>query len=178
MKTRTVTVGGLPGTGTSTLCKLLEPALELPYTYAGQLFRDEAKARGLSLAQFGALCQQDPAVDQVLDDTQIKLLRQGGIILEGRLSGHLAQRASIPAFKVWIVCDDDERIRRITERDGSDAETQRAATLARESSESDRYRRYYGIDLSDLTPYDLVLDSTDRTPEELRDDVVAALRTV
>ncbi len=178
MKTRTVTVGGLPGTGTSTLCKLLEEALELPYTYAGRLFRDEAAARGMSLADFGRLCQEDPAVDQALDDKQVELLRSGELILEGRLSGHLAHRASVPAFKVWVVCDDGERIRRITERDGGDAATQRAATLARESSESDRYLRYYGIDLGDLTPYDLVLDSTDQAPEDLRDEVLAALRTV
>ena len=31
----TVTVGGLPGTGTTTLCKLLQAQLGLPYTYAG-----------------------------------------------------------------------------------------------------------------------------------------------
>ncbi len=178
MRTDTVTVGGLPGTGTSTLCKLLEDALDLPYTYAGRIFRDEAAARGMSLADFGALCQADPSVDQALDDKQVAMLRDGGLILEGRLSGQLAHRADLPAFKIWVVCDDEERIRRITERDGGDAEAQKRATLAREASEADRYHRYYGIDLADLTPYDLVLDSTRQTPEALRDTVVAALRTV
>ncbi len=178
MRTRTVTVGGLPGTGTSTLCKLLEPALGLPYVYAGLIFREEAASRGMSLAEFGALCQADPSVDQALDDKQVELLRAGGIILEGRLSGQLAHRHAMDAFKVWVVCDDAERIRRIAERDGGDEAVQRTATLAREASESDRYRRYYGIDLADLTPYDLVLDSTRQTPQELLDAVLAALRTV
>jgi cytidylate kinase len=50
-----VTVGGLPGTGTSTLCRLLERELGLPYVYAGQIFRQEAAARGLSLAELNEL---------------------------------------------------------------------------------------------------------------------------
>ena len=42
----TLTVGGLPGTGTTTLCRLFERSLELPYIYAGQLFREEAARAG------------------------------------------------------------------------------------------------------------------------------------
>ncbi|MGB0653649.1 MAG: (d)CMP kinase [Thermoplasmatota archaeon] len=171
---RTVTVGGLPGTGTSTLCRLLEARLGLPYTYAGALFRAEAERRGMSLADFGALCQQDPAVDQALDDQQLELLRAGNVLLEGRLSGWLAHRHAIPALKVWVACDDGERLRRLVERDGGDPEAQKRATLEREASEADRYRRYYGADLADLAPYDLVLDSTAMTPEELAASVEEA----
>jgi cytidylate kinase len=171
----TVTVGGLPGTGTSTLCQLLEHELGLPYHYAGALFREEARRRGLSLAEFGALSQRDPSIDEALDDRQIGLLRKGGIVLEGRLSGWLAHRHKIPAFKVWVRCDDKERIRRIVQRDGGDERAQREATETREASEADRYRRYYGADLNDLSRYDLVLDSTRASPEELAAQVKQAL---
>lgn len=169
----TLTIGGLPGTGTSTLCKLLQQRTDLDYTYAGQIFRDAAKARGMDLAAFGALCQEDPSVDQALDDQQLALLRGGDLILEGRLSGWLAARHDVPALKVWITCGQDERLRRITERDGGDVDAQRAKTLEREASEADRYRRYYGADLNDLSIYDLVLDSTEMTPEQLADAVLA-----
>ncbi len=173
-----VTVGGLPGTGTSTLCRLLQDRLDVPYTYAGQLFRDEAARRDMELAAFGALCQEDPSVDQALDDQQVALLRESdALILEGRLSGWLAHRNDVPALKVWITCEDTERMRRITDRDGGDVEAQKAKTLEREASEADRYQRYYGIDLSDLSPYDLVLDSTAASPEELADRVQAALES-
>lgn len=171
----TLTIGGLPGTGTSTLCKLLQEELKLPYHYAGALFREEAKRRGLTLEEFGALSQKDPSIDEALDDRQIGLLRRGHLILEGRLSGWLAARHRIPALKVWVTCDPKERIRRIVQRDGGDLTTQMAVTEKREASEADRYRRYYGADLNDLSRYDLVLDSTKAAPQELAQQVKAAL---
>ncbi|MEA3190205.1 MAG: CMP/dCMP kinase [Thermoplasmata archaeon] len=172
---RTVTVGGLPGTGTSTLCRLLADKLQLPYTYAGALFREEAKRRGMSIAEFGALCQKDPSIDEALDDRQIFLLKRGNLILEGRLSGWLAQRHKVNALKVWVVCEEKERLRRIVQRDGGDLATQAEATWAREQSEADRYRRYYGVDLKETGFYDLVLDSTNETPEQLIGRIQARL---
>ena len=172
----TVTVGGLAGTGTSTLCRLLAAHLDLPYAYAGSLFRQEAARRGLSLAEFGELCQRDPAVDRTLDDRQLALLRDGGVLLEGRMAGWLAEHHGVDAFTVWVVCEEDERMRRIAERDGGELEDQRGATLAREASEQARFLEYHGADLDDLAIYDLVLDSTSMAPTELVHAVVDAMR--
>jgi CMP/dCMP kinase len=171
----TLTVGGLPGTGTTTLCRLLERALQLPYIYAGQLFREEAVRRGMTLAEYNALAQTDENVDRELDVRQVELLRGGGVILEGRMSGWLAHRYEIPAFKTWVVCEEGERIRRLVERDGDDAATQAASMADRVAREADRYGRYYGADLSDLSIYDLVLDSTSTPPDALRDQVLQAM---
>ena len=151
---------------------MLEQALGLPYVYVGQLFREEAVRRGMTLAEYNALAQEDEAVDRSIDDRQLDLLRGGGVILEGRLAGWLAQRHDLQAFKVWVVCDEAERIRRLVERDGGDRHTQREAMRDRVRREADRYGRYYGADLSDLSFYDLVLDSTTVSPDRLRDMVL------
>jgi len=162
-----VTVGGLPGTGTSTLCGLLERELGLPYVYAGQIFRQEAAARGLTLAELNELARHDEVVDRSLDDRQLELLRRGGVILEGRMSGWLAAHNEIPAFKVWLTCDEDVAIRRLVDRDGGDFEEQRRYTRERVAQEADRYKRYYGADPADEALYDLVLDSGGVEPPEL-----------
>ncbi len=168
----TLTVGGLPGTGTTTLCRLLERELQLPYIYAGQLFREEAVRRGMTLAEYNALASTDESVDRELDEKQIEFLRGGGVILEGRLAGWLAHRYEISAFKTWVVCDETERVRRLVERDGDNAEAQAASMADRVARERDRYSRYYGADLTDLSIYDLVLDSTSTPPDALRDQVL------
>lgn len=174
----TVTVGGLPGTGTSTLCKLLQERTGMPYHYAGAIFREEARRRGLTLADFGALCQKDPAIDEALDDRQLFLLKRGHVIMEGRLSGWLAHRHRLPALKVWVHCEEKERMRRLVQRDGGDLESQRELTWSREQSEADRYLRYYGVDLKNMAYYDLVLDSTALAPERLAERVQVALEQV
>jgi cytidylate kinase len=129
----------------------------------------------MTLAEFNALAQRDPEVDRALDERQLELLRGGGVILEGRLSGWLAHRYGVPAFKTWLVCTEDERIRRLVERDGEDPQTQGQLMRDRVSRERDRYVRYYGADLEDLAIYDLVLDSTSTPPDELRERVLVAL---
>jgi cytidylate kinase len=169
-----VTVGGLPGTGTSTLCGILERELQLAYVYAGQIFRQEAAERGLSLAELNELAQEDPTVDKALDERQLDLLRKGNVILEGRMSGWLAHRNQIPAVKVWVVCAEAERIRRLVERDGGHFEAQRQATAERVAQEQDRYRRYYGAEVGDESIYDLVLDSTSTSPADLAAEVLRA----
>ncbi|HYZ91483.1 MAG TPA: cytidylate kinase family protein [Actinomycetota bacterium] len=162
-----VTVGGLPGTGTSTLCRLLERELGLPYVYAGQIFRQEAAARGLTLAELNELAGSDSTVDRQLDERQLELLKKGNVILEGRMSGWLAHTNGIDALTVWVTCDAEERIRRLVDRDGGDPEEQRRATDKRVEQEQDRYRRFYGAEVDDQTIYDLVLDSTSTPPAEL-----------
>lgn len=169
-----ITVGGLPGTGTSTLCTILQRRTGLPYVYAGQIFREEAARRGMDLADFGRLCEKDPSVDRALDARQLELLRQGPLILEGRLSGHIAHRNGVPALKVWLECEGQERIRRVVERDGGDVADQEHRVHERERSEALRYRLHYGIDLGDTAVHDLVLDSTRSSPEQLADAVLAA----
>jgi predicted cytidylate kinase len=171
-----VTVGGLPGTGTSTLCGILERELGLPYVYAGQIFRQEAASRGLSLGELNELAQSDKSVDLELDRRQVELLRTGNVILEGRMAGWLSYRYELAALRVWVVCDEEERIRRLVERDGGDPETQRVATAERVAQEQDRYRRYYDADVNDSSIYDLILDSTSRTPADLAAEVLGAVR--
>lgn len=171
-----ITVSGKPGTGTSTLCKLLHESTQLEYVYAGQIFREEAARRGMDLATFGALCEDDPSVDQALDENQAALLRAGPLILEGRLSGWLAGREGVDALRIYISCDDHERFRRLAQRDGGSANDQANLSRAREASEESRYQQYYGINPNDTTHYDLVLDSSQQTPEQLQAEVLAAWR--
>ena len=133
----------------------------------GAVFRGLAAERGLSLAEFGRAAQEDQGVDVELDARLAARARAGDLVLESRLAGWIATNEGLVALRVWVACDPDERARRVAERDGLAIGAARAANQVREASEAGRYRRYYGIDLADLSIYDLVLDSTTTSPDEL-----------
>jgi cytidylate kinase len=155
-----ITVSGLPGSGTTTLSRLLSEYYELELVSSGEIFRKMAKERGMSLAEFGALAERDPSIDLDIDKNQKSIIHtQDNIILESRLAGHMAQ--GVPnVLKIWIKAPLLTRVRRIQRREKSisfDGELEK--TVEREKSEALRYKNYYGIDITDLSIYDIVIDS-------------------
>lgn len=170
-----ITVSGLPGSGTTTACKALQERLKIDYVYAGQIFRLLAKEHGMDLTQFGRYCEQNPEVDKKLDDRQLALLHKDRILIEGRLSGWIADANNIPALKVWLDADVDVRAARIVQREGGEPEARKAEMLEREFSENRRYRSYYGVDLENRDWYDLVVDTDHLTPKEVVEGILEAL---
>ncbi len=164
---RTLTIGGLPGTGTTTACKTLSQRSGLTHVYAGAIFRTLADQHGMTLAEFGAYTEAHPEIDRGLDAQQVELLKGPPIILEGRLSGFLAGRGQVPAVKVWFTCDPYTRAQRLVQREGGDVEARLAEMRRREESERKRYLEFYGYDVRDLSLYDLVLDTTRLTREQV-----------
>lgn len=163
----TVTISGAPGTGTTTVSRLLQKKLGVPYVYAGELFRKEAEKHGMTLEEFGRYCEKHPEVDKQLDEYQRVLLRKGNLILEGRLAGWIAYLNNIPATKVLLIADKETRVERIVKREGGSKEEKAEKMRKRERSEAVRYKKYYNVDINDLSIYDLVVDTTKKTPEEI-----------
>jgi cytidylate kinase len=171
----TVTISGLPGTGKTTVAKLLEKRLGLQYVYSGEIFRELAEKKGMSLEKFGAYCETHREVDEELDRYQLKVLRKGNVIVEGRISGWLAVRNNIPAVKVLLEADIDVRAGRIVKREQGDREERKREIRSREKSEATRYKTYYGIDVQDTSIYDLVIDVSKKTPEEITEIILRYL---
>lgn len=170
-----ITIGGLPGSGTTTTARRLHEQLDIPYVYAGDLFREMARERDMSLAEFGAYCEEHPEVDRSLDQKQKVILMAGNVILEGRLAGWIAHRNHIPCFKLWLTCNASERARRIAEREGDPVYQVRREMQEREQSEKKRYRAFYDIDLDDLSIYDLVIDTADLPPRDVVEQALDAM---
>lgn len=172
----TITISGPPGSGTTTISKLLSKRLKLPHVYAGEIFRKEAEKRGMTLSDFSKYCEEHPEIDKELDDHQVRILKKGNVILEGRLSGWLAHLNNIPAFKILLKADRETRLNRIMKREGGDREKRRKEMVEREQSEARRYREFYGIDINDESIYDLVIDTSDKTPDEIVNIILNSLK--
>lgn len=171
-----ITLSGLPGSGTSTVARMVASELGLDHLDGGTVFRALAAEQGLTLAAFAELAEGDDEIDRRLDDRLTERARAGDVLLESRLAGWLVTRASLDALRVWIECDEHRRAERVGARDGHAAADALAHNRVREASERARYRSYYGIDLTDLGVYDLVLDSAERTPAALATEIAEAAR--
>jgi len=171
----TITISGLPGTGKTTVAKLLENRLGLRYVYSGEIFRNMAKKYKMSLEEFGQYCETHREIDEDLDRYQLGILRQGSVIVEGRISGWLAAQNHIPAVKVLLEADIAIRAGRIVKREAGDLEKRKKEILKREKSEATRYKKYYGIDVADTSIYDVIIDAGDKTPEEIMEIIVKHL---
>ena len=151
-----ITVSGLHGSGKSTHARRLAEALGLRYISAGEVFRQMAEERGMTLEEMSRLAEGDPEFDRLVDERTKEEAVRGGVVIDAALSGWMVEAADI---KVFLTSPLEARIRRIAERDGLTLKEARRRTLLREEIERERFRRYYGMDVSDLSIYDVVLNT-------------------
>jgi cytidylate kinase len=171
-----VTISGLPGSGTSTVARLVAAELGLAHIDGGTIFRQLATDAGMTLAEFGRWVEDHPQIDVELDRRLADRARQGDLVLESRLAGWIAHNEQLDGVRVWLACDERVRAARVGRRDRLPADEAVALNRAREASEQTRYRAVYGIDLDDLGPYALVLDSAGAEPETLAATIIAKAR--
>ena len=171
-----ITVSGLPGSGTSTLVRGICQAKGWSALNGGDVFREEAANRGLSVADFSQLCKSDPAVDRELDHRLVEAMQDadGPEIVESRLAGWWAYRNEIDCLRIWIEVDLNERLDRVAMREGDDV-NRREESLVREEADRQRYTELYDIDILSMEPYDLVIDGTKPSATDVLQVVLAAM---
>ncbi len=171
-----VTISGPPGSGKSTACSNLSKVLGWPSTIFGQAFRDLAVQKGVSVAELGDMAEKDPSIDREIDSVILKVARENDeIILESRLSAYLTKIKGIEAFRIYIYASPEVRMKRICTREGDELDEVCVNTIKREESEAKRYMKHYGIDINDLSVYDLIINTDDLTPDEVIEKILGAI---
>lgn len=166
-----ITISGPPGSGKSTLSRTLSMRLGMELVSMGDIFRKLAQDRCMSLEEFGSLAKCNDDIDRKLDEEQKRIAKKkDNIILEGRLSGFLLDAD----LKVWLKAPLKVRAERIAQRENKAVVKAMTEASEREECERERYLKYYNIDIRDLSVYDLVIDSTKWSPEEITEIVVKA----
>ncbi len=171
-----ITISGPPGSGKTTVCGLLAERLGIPAVVFGRLFREMASHKGITLAEMGALAEKDRSIDESIDARILEIAREtDSMILESRLSAQMLQRDGIPAFKIYLDADPLVRAARVGKREDEDLQQAAEAMAQRQISEAKRYKQYYDINLYDLSVYDLIVDTGDKTPDEIVDEIISIL---
>lgn len=170
-----VTVGGPHGTGKSTYASALADALNLRYVSAGGIFRELAKKNSMSLEAFGNRAANDPTIDQMIDDGTREEARRGNVVIDAQLAAWIAKE--LADLKILLTAPDGVRYKRIAEREGITIDQAQRETEARELIQKRRYMQYYGIDVFDLSIYDLKFDTSLHTIEETTALIVEETRS-
>jgi cytidylate kinase len=165
-----IAIAGPIGVGKSTVAEGLAARLGYRVISGGEVFRDLARERGISLTEVNRLAEHDPTLDRELDRRQAELARAGNCVVESRLAGWMVDAD----LKVWLRAPVEVRATRVARREGLAVEAARADLVERERSEWARYKASYNIDIDDLGPYHLVIDTT-RWSAEIIVDALAGL---
>jgi len=171
-----ITISGPPGSGKTTACSKLAETLGLEAVVFGKIFRELAAEKNISLGELGALAEQDPSIDQMIDSRLVETARRHeDIILESRLAAYMLTRNGIPAFRIYLDASPEVRMVRIGLREGQSLEAAVAETVDRQRSEAKRYMMYYNIDIEDLSVYDLVINTDELDPDQVLQRILEAV---
>ncbi len=163
-----VTIGGLAGSGTSTVSKILSRKLKIQHIDAGQIWDKMAIERNTDILGLSKIAESDDSIDRELDKRMVDYARhKENIILEGRLIGALCSQNRIKSLKIWIEAPFETRVKRVIQREHKDLVEMKEKTKMRERSEKERYLKYYNIDIGNKSYYDLVINSENKSPDEI-----------
>lgn len=169
-----VAIGGPIGVGKSTVARGLAERLHYRYISGGEVFRELARARGISVVEVNKLAERDPALDREVDQRQRELARGGDCVVESRLSGWMVDAD----IKIWLRAPVEVRAARAALREGQTSAAAHDEFAEREHSEWSRYKALYGIEMNDLSPYHLVIDTTKWSAEAIIDALAGLVRAV
>lgn len=170
-----IAINGSLGSGKSTVAKKLAEEMGWTYLSTGARFRAMAKERGMDLGAFSEMAEKDPGIDQAVDDWLRSFNdSEKNLIIDSRMAPFFIQ----DALKIRLKVSDSEGARRIfsdttrgEEESFSAIEEAEKAYRLRSRSEVTRYFDKYGVDVEDETQYDLVIDTSQLTVQQVCDRI-------
>lgn len=169
-----ITITGNLGGGKSSVCKELEK-YGFKIITGGGLFRDIAREKGISVLELNELAKADRTIDDLIDNRTAKIGREeDNILFDSRLAWHFAPYS----FKVFLLTDSYEAARRTFAGGAREAEeyTDINATMdglkQRADLERERFKELYDIDYYDRNNYDLIIESTYASPEQIAKEIM------
>lgn len=171
-----ISLAGDLGSGKSTVSAILLERLGATYYSTGAICRAIAASHGMTIVEMNKYMETHPEIDHEIDDGLRALSdKNENMVIDSRMAWHFVK----DTFRVYMTTELEESAKRIlrANREGDHAsslEEMAEEIRARKASERMRYREQYGVDCKDLSNYDLVVDSTYASPEEVAEHILSA----
>jgi len=164
-----ITIAGKIGSGKSTVSKYLAEKFHLKRYGMGDMMRQMALDRGMTIAELNKAGEKEEWTDRQVDEYQKKLAKEDNFIIDGRLSWHF-----IPdSIKVFLTVNSFVGAQRVmkdkrrSEKGYKSIEEAKKADEERVKSDVKRYKNLYGIDPYKIENYDIIIDTSDMSMDEM-----------
>jgi len=174
-KRNIISLAGDLASGKGTVSEILIRDLNYGIYRNGEYVRKLAKEKGLDITSFNAYLADHPEIDIQIEKSASEYAKDhDNFIIDARLGWY-----AVPdSFKVYLRVDIDvaaqrafnDQKRKSTEYFET-VEEQKADMQRRYKSENERYWKLYHVHKEDMSNYDLVIDTTNMTPEEVAEQI-------
>ncbi len=171
MKKHIITITGDHASGQGTASNLLKEYLGYEIYRNGQYVRKLALEKGMSIVEFQVYLNEHPELDREIEKSATNYASEhDNLIVDAKLGWF-----AIPnSFKVYLKVDIDISVKRAYEDNArKDTEPFKSIEEAKEKityrhkEETNRWIEEYGVNRDDMSNYDLVIDTSNLTPEEV-----------
>jgi len=181
-----VTISGTPGSGKSTVAKILVEKLNAERIYVGGIRRELAREKGMTLQELNEYAKNNPETDVDVDKKAASQAREMDkaakyVVVEGRTQFHFLPE-SLKVFmkvsteegarRIWKELQDKEMQEKRNEGKINSFEEMKKRIYEREEEDAARYQKYYGFDHRDESQYDFVLDTSEISAEEAAEKIL------
>lgn len=176
-KKQIISLAGELSSGKGVVSKILMEKLQYGVYRNGDYFRKLAKEKGMSVTEFNEYVKQHPEIDIQIENSAKEYAKDHNkFIIDARLGWYAVPES----FKVYLKVDDNIAAKRAFEnQDEEKKQTERFNTIEEQKAdmqkryklENERYFMVYGVRKEDLSNYDLVIDTTELSPEEVANTI-------
>ena len=169
-----ITISGTPGSGKTTVGKLLAKKRNYSYYDAGSVRREIAKREGMTLEQLNKVGEKEDWTDKKTDNLTKEIgKKHDNFVFVGRLAFHFIPDST----KIFLECDLKEGAKRIfkdkrAEEKSFDVKEMVKKLEERNKSDELRYEKYYGLNPFDKSQYDIVIDTTFLSIEQVLEKII------
>lgn len=176
MKKKIISIAGELASGKGAVSNVLIKKLNYGIYRNGEYFRKLAKEHNMDVTSFNKYVEAHSEIDRQIEKSASEYAKEHDeFIIDARLGWYAVPES----FKVYLTVDIDEAAKRAfndekrkeTEKFNT-VEEQKQDLITRYKLENERYFNLYNVRKEDLSNYDLVIDTTKTTPEEVANIII------